>query len=134
MIPRAAIQAWAAEHPWPTLVTVEQDLVLARLIVAFAKHPLLAEELVFRGGTCLHQLVMDRPRRYSEDLDFVRTTHSPLRPILDGVREVAGTAHRSRAVHRLECMVQRFGRRQDVRGTRTDRHQDPSAPSTAKGP
>lgn len=89
MIPRADIQAWAADGPWPTLVAVEQDLVLARLIVAFAEHPLLGEEPVFRGGTCLHQLVMDRPRRYSEDLDFGRTTHSPLRPILDAIREIA---------------------------------------------
>lgn len=89
MIPQAAIQAWAVDRPWSTLVAVEQDLVLARLIVAFAEHPLLSEELVFRGGTCLHQLVMDRPRRYSEDLDFVRATHSPLKPVLAGIREVA---------------------------------------------
>lgn len=91
MIPRAAIQAWASGRPWPTLVAVEQDLVLARLIVEIAEHPLLGEELVFRGGTCLHQLVMDRPRRYSEDLDYVRTTHSGIGPILDALREVAAS-------------------------------------------
>lgn len=90
MIPRAVIQAWASEKPWPTLAQVEQDLVLARLIVEIAEHKLLGKELVFRGGTCLHQLVMDRPRRYSEDLDYVRTTHSPVGPLLDAIREVAG--------------------------------------------
>jgi hypothetical protein len=89
VIPRAAIQAWSATRPWPTLVAVEQDLVLAQLIVEIAKHPLLGEELVFRGGTCLHQVVLDRPRRYSEDLDFVRSTHSGIGPLLDAVRDVA---------------------------------------------
>lgn len=89
MIPRSVIQAWAVEKPWPTLHAVEQDLVLARLIVEIAQHPLLADELVFRGGTCLHQLVLDRPRRYSEDLDYVRATHSGIGAIFDAVREVA---------------------------------------------
>lgn len=89
MIPSAVIQGWAAERPWPTMVAVEQDLVLARLIVEIARHPLLGKELVFRGGTCLHQLVMDRPRRYSEDLDFVRSTQSGIGPIFDAVRDIA---------------------------------------------
>ncbi|GAB3261366.1 nucleotidyl transferase AbiEii/AbiGii toxin family protein [Nocardioides dilutus] len=89
MIPRAVVQAWASEKPWSTLVQVEQDLVLARLIVEISEHPVLGEELVFRGGTCLHQLVMDRPRRYSEDLDYVRSTHSGIGSILDSVRDVA---------------------------------------------
>ena len=89
MIPQAAIQAWSTSRPWPTLVAVEQDLVLARLIVAFAEHPVLGEELVFRGGTCLHQLVLDHPHRYSEDLDFVRSTHSGIGPLLDAIRDVA---------------------------------------------
>lgn len=90
MIPQAIIQAWAVDRPWPTLVAVEQDLVLARLIVEITRNPLLGQELVFRGGTCLHQLVLDRPRRYSEDLDFVRSTHTPVGPIFDAIREVAG--------------------------------------------
>lgn len=91
MIPQATIQAWATTRPWQTLIAVEQDLVVARLIVEIARHPALGDELVFRGGTCLHQLVLDRPRRYSEDLDFVRSTHSGIGPLLDGLREVAAS-------------------------------------------
>lgn len=91
MIPQAVIREWAVDRPWPTLIAVEQDLVLSRLIVEFAEHPVLGEELVFRGGTCLHQLVLDRPRRYSEDLDFVRTTHSPVGPLLDAIRDAAAS-------------------------------------------
>ncbi len=53
---------------------VEQDLLLSRLIIEVANHPYLGGELVFRGGTCLHKLHLDTPRRYSEDLDYVRTT------------------------------------------------------------
>jgi hypothetical protein len=89
VIPQAAIQAWSTTRPWPTLVAVEQDLVLARLIAEIARHPLLGDELVFRGGTCLHQLVLDQPLRYSEDIDFVRSTHSGIGPVIDALREVA---------------------------------------------
>jgi predicted nucleotidyltransferase component of viral defense system len=32
--------------------------------------------LVFRGGTALHKLHLPRPYRYSEDLDYVRSTAS----------------------------------------------------------
>lgn len=43
MIPQAAIQAWSTTRPWPTLVAVEQDLVLARLIIEIARHPALGD-------------------------------------------------------------------------------------------
>lgn len=89
MIPQAAIQAWSTTRPWPTLVAVEQDLVLARLIVEIARHPLLGDELVFRGGTCLRQLGLDQPLRYSEDIDFVRSTHSGIDPVVYALPEVA---------------------------------------------
>ncbi|MCZ7629651.1 MAG: nucleotidyl transferase AbiEii/AbiGii toxin family protein [Microthrixaceae bacterium] len=62
--------------------------MLSRLIVEIANHPLLGGELVFRGGTCLHKLHLPTPRRYSEDLDYVRVTSSPIGPLLDALREV----------------------------------------------
>jgi predicted nucleotidyltransferase component of viral defense system len=89
VIPAAAITAWSATRPWPTRAAVEQDLLLARTIVAIYNHPLLADELVFRGGTCLHQVVLPQPLRYSEDLDFVRRTHSGIGALLDALRDVA---------------------------------------------
>ena len=42
---------------------------------------MLSQELVFRGGTCLHKLYLPTARRYSEDLDFVRRTAGPISPI-----------------------------------------------------
>jgi hypothetical protein len=89
MIPLHAIHAWQKRHPWPNLVAVEQDLLLARLMVEIAQHPYLGSELVMRGGTCLHQLVLPQPRRYSEDLDFVRTTHTGVGNVFDALREIA---------------------------------------------
>jgi predicted nucleotidyltransferase component of viral defense system len=89
VIPAAAITAWGNERPWPTRAAVEQDLLLARTIVEIYRHPLLADELVFRGGTCLHQLHLASPRRYSEDLDFVRRSKDGIGPVLDALREVA---------------------------------------------
>lgn len=89
MITEADIAHWQGRVPWPTLEQVEQDLVLSRLIVEVASHPLLGDELVFRGGTCLHKVWLDRPWRYSEDLDYVRRTPGGVGKILDAIREVA---------------------------------------------
>lgn len=89
MIPPSAITAWGLRRPWPNRAAIEQDLLLARTIVAIYNHSLLTEELVFRGGTCMHQLHLIAPRRYSEDLDFVRRTHAGIGPVLDALRDVA---------------------------------------------
>lgn len=90
MIPAAYITHWAAGAPWPTRQQVEQDLVLSRLIVEFARHPLLGDALAFRGGTCLHKLHLPTALRYSEDLDYVRTTAGPVGDIVDAIRETTG--------------------------------------------
>ena len=71
VIPRAFVVQWGRRVSWPTVEQVEQDLVLSRLIVEIAGHPYLGDELVFRGGTCLHKLHLRSPRRYSEDVDYV---------------------------------------------------------------
>lgn len=89
MIPARHIRAWSRVAPWLTEEQIEQDLVLSRLIVEIANHPMLGEELVFRGGTCLHKVVLPEPLRYSEDLDYVRASHGPIGPLLDAIREVA---------------------------------------------
>ncbi len=89
MIPESEITAWGLTRPWPTRDAIEQDLVLARLIVEIYQNPVLAEELVFRGGTCLHQLRLATPRRFSEDLDFVRRSQDGIGPVFDALRDVA---------------------------------------------
>jgi len=91
VINQAALNQWRHVAPWDTDDTVEQDLVLSRLIIEIANHQLLGDELVFRGGTCLHKLWMDRPWRYSEDLDYVRRSAGGAGEILDALREVADT-------------------------------------------
>lgn len=92
MIPRASITHWSAGAPWPTELQIEQDLVLSRLIVDLANHPVLGDELALRGGTCLHKLHLPTALRYSEDLDYVRTTTGPVKEIMDAIREVATAA------------------------------------------
>lgn len=88
MVPGAALDAWRLEAPWPSEVDIEQDLILSRLIVDVARHPLLGSELAFRGGTCLHKLHAPRASRYSNDLDYVRTTTGPIQGIMAALREV----------------------------------------------
>lgn len=107
MIPQAHLNEWATQAPWPQQAQIEQDLVLSRLIIEIAQHDLLGEEFAFRGGTCLHKLHLPRQLRYSEDLDYVRRTHSGIKPYLTALREVAtgvgllehGTAQSGQMVH-----------------------------------
>lgn len=89
MIPQADIAHWRTQVPWVSAEHVEQDLVLSRLIVEIAQHPLLGQELVFRGGTCLHKLWLDRAWRYSEDLDYVRPSGGGIGSVFDAIREIA---------------------------------------------
>jgi predicted nucleotidyltransferase component of viral defense system len=107
VIAQAYLNEWAAQAPWPQQVQIEQDLVLSRLIVEISQDDLLGGELAFRGGTCLHKLHLPKPLRYSEDLDYVRHTHSGIKPYLTALREVAlgvglvehGTTQSGQMVH-----------------------------------
>jgi len=72
MIPYNTITAWGVTHPWTTREQIEQDLLLSKAICDIFNHKFLSNELVFRGGTALHKLILNEPYRYSEDLDFVR--------------------------------------------------------------
>ena len=71
VIPRPVLASWRRTTPWREDHHVEQDLLLSILAIAVAQHPVVARHLAWRGGTCLHKLHLDRPRRYSEDLDYV---------------------------------------------------------------
>jgi predicted nucleotidyltransferase component of viral defense system len=107
VIAQAYLNEWTSRAPWPAQVQVEQDLVLSRLVVEIADHDLLGAELVFRGGTCLHKLHLPQPLRYSEDLDYVRRTHSGIKPYLTALRELVlgvglvehGTTQSGQMVH-----------------------------------
>ncbi len=88
MIPQAAITEWGRTVPWPTVEQIEQDLVLSRLIVEIANDDYLGDELVFRGGTCLHKLHAPEPLRYSEDLDYVRSTGGGIRELTRAVTRI----------------------------------------------
>ena len=88
MIPAAYVTDWEQRAPWPTREQIEQDLLLSRLIVDIANDEYLGSELVFRGGTCLHKIHLGTALRYSEDLDYVRTTSGGVGPIIDAVRRI----------------------------------------------
>ncbi|MEO8695304.1 MAG: nucleotidyl transferase AbiEii/AbiGii toxin family protein [Acidimicrobiales bacterium] len=92
MIPAQVVTAWRATHPWATDRQVEQDLILSRLAVEIGQHPELRDRLVWRGGTCLHKIVLPAPLRYSEDLDYVAfgIGGTDFGPILSALRDVAG--------------------------------------------
>ncbi|MDR0847952.1 MAG: nucleotidyl transferase AbiEii/AbiGii toxin family protein [Propionibacteriaceae bacterium] len=88
MIPPQDVTIWGIAHPWPEQAQIEQDLLLSRAICLIAAHPSLGEELVFRGGTAFHKLHLPNPYRYSEDLDYVRSTASNVGPLLSALRQI----------------------------------------------
>jgi hypothetical protein len=87
VIPRAYIDAWRSHAPWRSDAQVEQDLIVCRTVIEIFRHPVLAQGLVFRGGTALHELYFNSPRRYSEDIDLVQIQTGPIGPIFDAARE-----------------------------------------------
>ena len=87
MIPMMNIIAWSNAVPWAEQRQVEQDLVISRAIVDLFSDPFLREQLRFRGGTALNKLHFPAPIRYSEDIDLVRTSTGPIKPIIDRARE-----------------------------------------------
>jgi predicted nucleotidyltransferase component of viral defense system len=88
MIPYNVITAWGVSHPWPTREQIEQDLLLAQAICEISNDPLLGTELVLRGGTAFHKLFLETPYRYSEDLDYVRTTEGGIGDVMKRLTEI----------------------------------------------
>ncbi len=83
MISRAHITSWRSKAPWATDARVEQDLPRD---CRFFSDNFLAREISFRGGTALHKLYFNLPRRYSEDIDLVQVNAGPIGPIMNAVR------------------------------------------------
>lgn len=90
MMPRKDIIQWSVSHPWQNENQVEQDLLLSRAMVEIANDPLLGKELVLRGGTAFHKLFLPEPYRYSEDLDFVRTTTGGIGDVMKRLTSLGG--------------------------------------------
>ena len=88
VIPNAYLIEWRGHVPWKTSDMVEQDLMISRAICDIFGQPELGRMLAFRGGTALHKLFLETPRRYSEDIDLVQVEAGPIGPIFDALRDV----------------------------------------------
>lgn len=62
---------------------------VARLVAA---HPVLAEDLVLRGGVALQHFVLPEPTRRCTGLEYARLHATPIGPVLDALRTVAADA------------------------------------------
>lgn len=82
MIPASDITKWGVNHPWSTRDHIEQDFLLSQAICEIANDSLLSNELIIRGGTAFHKLFLLKPYRYSEDLDYVRSSAGGIGPIM----------------------------------------------------
>jgi predicted nucleotidyltransferase component of viral defense system len=74
-------------------------------LVELYSHPVIAESMVFRGGTALHKLFFDPPARYSEDIDLVQGLAEPIGPVIDAIRESVGSWLGEPAIHQGHARV-----------------------------
>lgn len=89
MIDQQSLINWRNIAPWLEDTFVEQDLIISRALVAIHNHPLLNEQLVFRGGTAMQKLFYKKQAtRHSEDLDYVQIKAGPIGEIIDALSEV----------------------------------------------
>jgi predicted nucleotidyltransferase component of viral defense system/DNA-directed RNA polymerase subunit RPC12/RpoP len=84
---------------------VEKDYVLGWLLWGFGSDPVLGDQWVFKGGTCLKKCYIET-HRFSEDLDFTVLPPGPYRPeqiepllagVLARVHDASGIDFSSRA-------------------------------------
>jgi len=104
LIPRAHIQAWSAQAPWPDARQVEQDLIICRALCDLFNAPALRDKIAFRGGTAIHKLLFKQPLRYSDDIDLVQTRVEPIGATVDAVRGVLswlGNCRREQTEHSM---------------------------------
>lgn len=87
MILQKDITEWRSTAPWPRPDQIEHDLILSRAICELYLSPVVARDLVFRGGTALHKLFFEKAGRFSEDLDFVQTRAEPIGDTVRAVRD-----------------------------------------------
>lgn len=117
MIPQRYITEWKTQAPWPTDAQVEQDLIIARALVALFSDELINKSLAFRGGTALHKLYLKPQIRYSEDIDLVQINSEPILPVLKQIREklasflgtkrtVLQHIHNNTVIYRFETTTQ----------------------------
>jgi predicted nucleotidyltransferase component of viral defense system len=107
MIPRAFIQAWSANAPWPDLRQVEQDLIISRALCDLFNAGALNGKIAFRGGTAIHKLLFKQPLRYSEDIDLVQTRAEPIGVTVDAIRDALswlGKCNRMQAGHSMHLI------------------------------
>src|SRR6476620_10838883 len=83
MIPTKFITKWRTNAPWAFERQVEQDLIISRALVELFNDQLISESVAFRGGTALYKLFVEKPARYSEDIDLVQLKSEPIGSVLD---------------------------------------------------
>jgi predicted nucleotidyltransferase component of viral defense system len=88
MIPKTFIAEWSVVAPWSEPRQIEQDLVITTALIKLYNHPILRETLAFRGGTALNKLIFIPALRYSEDIDLVQITGSPIGPTIDMLKKI----------------------------------------------
>ena len=90
MIPAYVITNWSETHNWSTREQIEQDFLLSQAICEISNNEILGKELIIRGGTAFHKLFLPKAYRYSEDLDYVRSSGGGIGQILDLLTQLGG--------------------------------------------
>lgn len=80
--------AEAARNAGKPQFVLEKDYAISYLLAVIAQVPLLRDDLVFKGGTCLRKAYFPG-YRFSEDLDYTSRKVWDADSLLDAIREAA---------------------------------------------
>ncbi|MCE3231367.1 MAG: hypothetical protein K0R52_1295 [Alphaproteobacteria bacterium] len=61
------------------LPTIEKDYILGLVLSCLYRHPIIKNDWVFKGGTCLKKIYINN-YRFSEDLDFTLKPSASINP------------------------------------------------------
>jgi len=112
MIAENILENWRKNAPWPFLGQVEQDLIISRALIELFNNDYLKSRIAFRGGTALHKLILPKPLRYSEDIDFNRLETGPAKKVIDEVRnslnQMLGQPKKVKSTNRSIKMIYQY--------------------------
>ena len=86
MIPKKILQGWKKYANYEIPEMIEQDLIISRAIVCLFGNKIVRESVIFIGGTVINKGFLERPRRHSEDIDWVQIRCEPIGNTLNAIR------------------------------------------------
>ena len=85
LINKEQIIEWQKEERFKRSVHAEKDLYIEFFLSVFPQNQWLFKHLIFKGGTALHKIHLEKSLRFSEDMDFEHRDNSKIQTTLNKI-------------------------------------------------